>query len=99
MSTKSESRFVFEKCNGVADMVDITLVLTYHTSMNIERDPSTPGRKLIYPFFAVANGTPYVVPSDDVMKCRQAACHWGKRHGVRLLVRKKGGEHICERVD
>ena len=67
--------------------------------MTIHRDPSTPGRKLLYPFFETANGTPFVVPPEYVIKCRQAACHWGKRHGVRLLVHKKAGQHICERVD
>lgn len=67
--------------------------------MTIEPKPHVGGKPLRYPFFDVANGTPFPVSREDVLRCRSAACHWSKRHGVRLLVRRKGSQHICERVD
>lgn len=79
--------------------VDIPAPLTYSHLMTFTRPPNECGKPPKYDFYAVANGTPFSVPREDVLRVRSAASHWGKRHGVRLLVRKVRGEHMCQRVE
>lgn len=56
------------------------------------------GRPLKYRFDLVAAGNAISIPADKLFVARSAACHWGKRHGVKLTVRKFGGGYQCWKI-
>lgn len=77
-----------------ADVADI------HASMNDTNEYTAKvGKPLTYRFDLVAAGNPISIPADKYLVARSAACHWGKRHGVKLTVRKFGGGYQCWRVE